>query len=310
MRGWFRSIGETRLGSFLLRVVRRFHASRITLLAAALAYYAAFSIGPLLLLLGGWFALFLQNRPDVLERYRAVLNDLVSQLLPFQENSAEVVSDSFDLILMQLSEGALLRSILSILVLVWASSNFFTSLQLALEVIFDVPKVRGFWRKRIVAVLLVATVALVIGVELIGGLLATSLSRLWQVLALQLVELGVNVPNQQIIWGQGVWTEVVRLVVATAVFTLCFRYLPRRSSSWLGASVGALFSIGSIMLVRWLLEATFNPEQFNLIYGVVTSLLIILLWLYFALLMFLVGALIVAEISSEVRASHQSRSAE
>ena len=50
----------------------------------------------------------------------------------------------------------------------------------------------------------------------------------------------INVPNQQIIWGQGVWTEVVRLVVATAVFTLCFRYLPRRSSSWLGVAMTCL----------------------------------------------------------------------
>lgn len=294
-------------GSFLLRLWRRFHAAHITLLAASLAYYAAFSLGPLLLLLGGWFALVLSNRPDVLERYRAVLTDLVTQLMPFQEDSAEVVSRSFDLILSQLGEGAAFRSALSVLVLIWASSNFFTSLQLALEVIFDVPKTRGFWRKRAVALLLVATVALVIGVELVGGLIATSLNRLSLVLALRLGELNVAVPNLRFTWGQGLWTELVRLAVATAVFTLCFRYLPRRSSSWLGAFVGALFSTLGILVVRWGFEVSFSPERFNLIYGVVTSLLVVLLWLYVALLMFLVGALIVAEISADVRASQRPR---
>ncbi len=302
-----RAVEGTVAGSFLLRLWRRFHASRLPLLAAALAYYAAFSLGPLLLLLGGWFALFLSNRPDVLREYREVLSDLMTQLMPFQEDSADLVARSFDLILLQLGEGALFRSILSVLVLIWASSNFFTSLQLALEVIFEVPKVRGFWRKRVVAVLLVATVALVIGVELIGGLLASSFNQLALVVALRLNELDIAAPYLRVTWGQGLWTELIRLVVATGVFTVCFRYLPRKSSSWLGAGIGALFSTGSILLVRWIFGNAFNPESFNLIYGVVTSLLVILLWLYFALLMFLVGALIVAEISTDVRARGRTR---
>jgi membrane protein len=309
MRGRLKAVSETVVVSFLIRLFRRFHASRITLLAAALAYYAAFSLGPLLLLLGGWFAVFLRNRPEVLERYRAVLSEMVTQLLPFEENSAALVTRSFDLIVEQLSQGAVIRSVFSVLILIWASTNFFTSLQLALEVIFDVPKVRSFWRKRVVALLLVATVAVVIGVELIGGLLATSLNRLWLVV-LQLREVGVYLPVTQVAWGQGLWSELIRLLVATAVFTVAFRYLPRKSSSWLGAIIGAFFSTGSILLARYIFENAFNPESFNLIYGVVTSLLVILLWLYFALLMFLVGALIVAEISSEVRAKQRQQARE
>mgnify|MGYP002779645091 CR=1 FL=1 len=307
MRARLGSFVRTPPIAFLLRLWRRFHASRLPLLAAALAYYAAFSIGPLLLLLGGWFALFLRNRPDVLAEYREVLANLTAQVMPFEEDSAALVARSFDVILTQMGEGALFRSILSVVAVPLTSSNFFTSLQLALEVIFEVPKVRGFWRKRAVAMLLVATVALVIGVELIGALLASSLNRLLLVLQLRLSELNIVVPELALRWGQGWWTELLRFVVATAVFTLCFRYLPRRSSSWLGALVGAVFSTGSILLVRWVFERTFNPDSFNLIYGVVTSLLVILLWLYFALLMFLVGALIVAEISTDVRARRRNR---
>lgn len=302
MRSHFKTLSETGAGSFLLRLYKRFNASRLPLLAAALAYYAAFSLGPLLLLLAGWFRIFLRNRPDLLAQYRLALTDLVAQLMPLQDNGAELVSQSFDAIVAQMSEGALIRSIISVLVLVWASSNFFASLQLALEVIFDVPKMRGFWRKRVVAVLLVATVALVIGIEVIGGLLSTSLNQLSLLITTQLHAFNLNVPTLRITWGQGVWTEGIRFIVATTVFTVCFRYLPRRSSSWLGATVGAVFSTTSIVVMRYIFERTFNPEQFNLIYGVVTSLLAILLWLYFALLMFLVGALIVAEISEEVRA--------
>jgi membrane protein len=143
---------------------------------------------------------------------------------------------------------------------------------------------------------------LIIGIEIIGGLLASSLGQLSKAAVERLQDFNLNVPSLNLSWGIGLWTELLRIIIATTVFTLCFRFLPRQSSSWAGALAGALFSIGSILLMRWLFERSFNPAQFTLIYGVITSLLIILLWLYFALLLFLTGALIVAEISVGIRA--------
>ena len=296
--------------AFTVRLYKRYDASRLPLLAAALSYYAAFSLGPLLLLLAGWLGFFLRSQPELLAQYRTALTDLVAQLLPLQENTEALVSQSFAVILDQMSQGAVLRTVISFLILVWASSNFFTSLQLALEVIFDVPRVRGYWRKRGVAVLLVASVAVVIGVELVGGLLTTGLDELSVLMVEQLNSFNITVPRIHFRWGQGLWTEMVRFGVATSVFTLCFRYLPRESSSWLGASVGAFFSTVSILVTRYIFVNAFNIERFNLIYGVVTSFLVVLLWLYFALLMFLVGALIVAEISAVVRLSRASTPAD
>ena len=301
MRARLTAFAERPWVSFVVQLYKRFDASRLPLLAAALAYYAAFSLGPLLLLLAGWLGVFIRSRPELLDQYSAALADLVSQLLPLRDDADALVQQSFNVILDQLGQGALLRTIVSFLILVWASTNFFTSLQLALEVIFDVPQVRGFWRKRAVAVLLVATVALVIGVELIGGLLASSINEFSQAVATGLREVNFDVPDYRIRWGSNWWTELIRFGVATLVFTVCFRYLPRRSSSWLGALIGALFSTASIIVTRYIFTHLFNLERFNLIYGVVTSLLAVLLWLYFALLMFLVGALIVAEISARVR---------
>ena len=301
MRARLTALAERPWVSFIVQLYKRFDASRLPLLAAALAYYAAFSLGPLLLLLAGWLGVFIRSRPELLTQYSAAVADLVSQLLPLRDDADALVAQSFNVILDQLGQGALLRTLISFLILVWASTNFFTSLQLALEVIFDVPQVRGFWRKRAVAVLLVATVALVIGVELIGGLLASSINEFSQAAATQLREVNISVPAYRIRWGGNWWTELIRFGVATLVFTVCFRYLPRRSSSWLGALVGAVFSTASIIVTRFIFTHLFNLDRFNLIYGVVTSLLAVLLWLYFALLMFLVGALIVAEISARVR---------
>ena len=83
-------------------------------------------------------------------------------------------------------------------------------------------------------------------------------------------------------------------------------FLPRRSSSWVGALSGALTSTLGIVVMRALLRVFFNAERFNLIYGVITSLVAILLWLYLALLLTLVGAALAAEVSASIRRSHGS----
>lgn len=293
-----RDLRRTQLWMFATRLVRRFRSSYLTMLAAALAYYAAFSLGPLLLLLGGWLGVLLQTRPDLAGRYRSVLTDLVSQVMPLQENSSDLVARSFDTIVTQLSEGALLRSALSLLVLVWAASGFFTSLQLALEVIFEVSETRSFLRRRLVALLLVIGVALVMGVEIVGGALLSSLSQVSELLGSRLrmteVEFPVLVPQ----WFTRASAVALRLAVAALAFTLAFRFLPRRSSSWTGAVVGGSFSSISIALTRSLLVLNFDTARFNVIYGVITSVVVTLLWLYLALLMFLIGALLTAEISA------------
>ena len=54
---------------------------------------------------------------------------------------------------------------------------------------------------------------------------------------------------------------------------------------------------------------TFNAERFNLVYGVITSLLAILLWLYLALLLALVGAVVAAEVSSRMQSAALAREA-
>src|SRR5690606_25879152 len=182
------------------------------------------------------------------------------------------------------------------------SGNFFTSLQHALDVIFEVPKVRAFWRKRLIAVLLVASVALVVAIEVVGGVAYSGLRQLGQSLTTWLSANGVALPDTPISLEPLADVKILRLVAGVSAFTVAFRFLPRRSSTWLGALIGGLVSTLGIAVMRSLLVVTFNAERFNLIYGVITSLLAILLWLYLALLLALVGALVAAEVSSRMQA--------
>ncbi len=267
------------------------------MLAASLAYYAAFSLGPLLLLLGGWLAVVLQRQPDLANDYRAALTHLVDQLLPLQVDAADLVTNSFDLVVNELGQGAVLRTIVSLLVLIWASGNFFTSLQHALEEIFEVSDLRNFWRKRLVAVALVGAVVAVIGVEVVGDALLSAIRQAAGSLQEWFVSRGTNLPEPLLTFEPLSGVRLARVIVAWTAFTLAFRYLPRRVSTWWGAIAGGAVSAVGIGVMRELLVLTFSPERFNLIYGFITSLLAILLWLYLALLLLLVGAAVAAEIS-------------
>ncbi len=285
-------------------LVRRYGRARVSTLAAALAYYAAFSLGPLLLLLGGWLGSILRTRPELAERYRMALAEIIAPILPEGFDSMELLDRSFEIVVNQLSEGTLLRVALSLLVLLWAASGFFASLQRALEVIFEVPHTRGFFRTRFVAVLLIAGVALVIALELIGGSLALWIWQTLQAFTAGLEPFGLALPEPPTALTE---PGLIRVVLATLAFAAAFRWLPRRTSRWSGAIVGALVSVAGIQVMRIVLPLAFNEARFNLVYGVVTSLLLLLLWLFLSLMLFLVGALVAAEVSAEERRRERRR---
>ncbi|MGL4609632.1 MAG: YihY/virulence factor BrkB family protein [Trueperaceae bacterium] len=295
---------ETPIGSFIAALYKRYSTTQLPMLAAALSYYAAFSLGPLLILLTGFLGFLLRRNPELLAQYQRALTDLVARLLPMQDSASDLARESFQGLVQQLGEGAILRSLISVGVLVWAGSNFFTSLQLALEIVFGVPHVRAYWRKRLLGIALIAAVALVIAFQVIGGLVISSFLSLLEFVATELHELSPTLPLLKIP-SRDLLSELSQFLLATLVFALCFRYLPRRSSHWLSSITGAVISTVGIYVTRYALAATFNFEQFNVIYGIITSFLVILVWLYFAILMFLLGALVAAEFSYRLRQENE-----
>jgi len=303
MRDRLRAWSRTPTGRFLAGLVQRYARARVPLLAASLAYYAAFALGPLLLLLGGWLGVALRNSPELAAPYREALTELTSQLLPLQVDPGGLVDTSFQVIVGQLGEGALLRSALSVLVLLWASSSFFASLQLALELIFEVRRPRGFLRKRAVGLLLVVAVAVFIVGELLGGALVAGTTQLWTQLRAFAAQFDVALPTPRL---PGAF-DLARALSAAAVFALAFRYLPGRGSDLVGAVVGGVACTVSLLVMRAALLATFSIERVNLVYGVVTGLVVWLLWLYAALWLFLMGAVLAAEVA---RARRRQRRAQ
>lgn len=286
------------VGRFAGGLARRYAASRPPLLAAALAYYAAFSLGPLLILLAGGLGIFLENRPDLAAEAREAMTVLIAQALPLVENSADLAQQGFDVLLRIFREGALLTAVFSVVVLLWAGSNFFAFLQLALEVIFESEHPRSFWRNRLISILLVLAVGLAIGFEVVSSVIFSAVEQALERLRTSLITMDI----QTWLWLQNVdlrptiFSGFLVALVAIVVYTLSFRYMPKRGSTWQGALLGALFAVSATLLARQLMLEFIDRERFNIIYGLITTLMLLLLWFYFSLFLYLLGAILAAEI--------------
>lgn len=292
----FKRLSSSAAGVFVIAFYRRFNDANVALLAAGLAYYAAFSLGPLTLIFTSFLAGFLQDRPDLAAEYQGVLIDLLKQVLPVQVDSQALIVNSINVVLSQMGDGAIFRNLLSFLVLLWAGTNFFTVLQLALEVIFGIENARAYWRKRIVSIILLVAVALVIAFEVFWSLFSSFLTSVWLFLVQWFATRNIVLPITE--FGQGSVTEILRICIAVFVFSLCFHYLPKQASTWGAAFLGAFLYVLSLRLLQVLFGQLFNPERFSLIYGIVTGLLVILLWLYLSLMLFLLAAVFVAIVSN------------
>jgi membrane protein len=121
------------------------------------------------------------------------------------------------------------------------------------------------------------------GILALGFLLATSL-----VLSTVLATLSQFFPGSSII-GQ-LAELVVSFVVLTVLFAALFKYFPDTEVAWSdvwigGAVTAALFEIGKIA-ISWYI----GTQSFDSTYGAAASLVVLLIWIYYASQIVLFGA--------------------
>jgi membrane protein len=171
-----------------------------------------------------------------------------------------------------------------IVAVVVASTSVFAELQLALHRIWHTPPrtvVQGVWHALRARVL---SAGLVLGV---GFLLLVSL-----VASAGLEGFGSWLGSFMQGWQGAVFAldTLLGFTVATVLFAMIFKYVPRENIAWSDVWVGgfvtsSLFTAGKLAIVVYLGKLAISSA-----YGVAGSFLVLLLWVYYSAQIFLLGA--------------------
>lgn len=259
------------IGSLPMALLRRFLDADVITQAAALAFYAALSLAPLMLLL-------LWLTASAPEAQTAVLGQIALLVGPEAEGVARTV-------LAQARASPDTGSIAgwwSIGLLLVGASTVFAQLQDSLNRIFrtDATALDSLWdwiRKRLLSF------GLVLGVLF---LLAVSMS-LTTVLE---VTIGRFAP------GEATVATIASTLVYAITFALMYHFLPDRRVRWRLALVGgvltAVLFVAGRAAIAWYLATTDAATA----YGAMGALVLTMLWVYYAAMILYGGAVVTATV--------------
>lgn len=260
--------------SVLAKSIRGWHSHRIQLLAAAFAFYALLSLGPLLVISLGIASSLLGTRTA---RHQAV-----------QQMAYYVGRDGMEA-LRKLIDGAagashhLMTTGVGIVLLMLGASAVFNALHEALNIIWEVPtgKRKGvflFVRAQVIAVIMVV---LIVALFLVSLLISTGLAAFGRSL-----HGGISMPMPLL----ETIDFCLSVVVFTALFAFVFKVVPDARIAWREVPLGAvvtslLFNIGKLFISHLL-----GHNQLLLSYGTAASFVVIIVWVYFSAQIVLFGA--------------------
>jgi membrane protein len=262
-----------RSGRILQKTVQAFVADNVTRLGAALAFYTTVAVAPLLVLviaLAGTVFSGGDARQQVIGEIQRLAGPQASAAVAAVQSPAATTTGMF-------------ATLLGLGTLIFGTLGVFTNLQNALNAIWRVPPKpsRSWWHFIQQRLFSLATV-MATGFLLLVSLIASAvLSWLGAETAHRygLPVLGLQVVNNVISFG-----------AVTLLFAMVFRLLPdtpvRIRHVWLGATVTAvLFTVGKTVLGLYLGRASLTSA-----YGAAGSLLVLLLWCYYAAQIVFLGA--------------------
>ena len=244
-------------------------------LSAALSYYALFSLAPLLTLAVAVAAVVVDET--------VVQGELLRQL---QELIGEKGTNAMTHMLHSAGhpvEGTV-ATLISFITLFIVSMGMFSELQDALNLIWRIPSrprssaLWGLLRTRLFSFLLV------IGT---GFLLVAALT-LNIVMAAAGKFIDREMPGPQVIMTM--INIMGSPVVMAMLFALMFKILPEGHIAWQDVWIGAIATAALFTLGRWAIGLYLGGPAMTSMYGAASSLMAILVWVYYSALIFFLGA--------------------
>src|SRR5205823_4978069 len=244
-------------------------------LGAALAYYTVFSLAPLILVLLAVVGLLFHNDPGA-------WNKLTEQMGAFLDKSGIEMVRNIAQKASQPSKGVL-ATVIGVLLALFGASGVFGQLQDALNTVWGVKAkpgggIWGFLRSRFLSFAMVGGICFLLLVSLTLESVLKSFSH-W----VQSVMPGGIVVALGVYW-------IFDLAVVMLLFAIIFKYLPDAEIHWRDVWIGAALTAIFFAIGKWALGLYLGSGTVASVYGAASSLITLLLWIYYASQILLFGA--------------------
>jgi membrane protein len=255
------------------RAAQYWSSDNASTVGAALAFYCAFSLAPLLVILSTLAGLVIGST--------AAYGQIGYQLDElFGPATAKILLGAVKS--SQQTQGVLATWI-SAITLIVSATTVFSALESALESIWadTTPAtrgIRGWVRRRLLSVGFI----LALGFLLLVSLTVTT--------ALATLRKDVAENHAAVVGFIGCLDLIVSLLLISGLFALMYRYLPARRLPWRVVLVGGLLTAILFYIGRWGIGLYLAHSTQPTAFGAAASFAALLLWLYYSAQIFLFGA--------------------
>ena len=253
--------------------------------AAGLAYYATFTLFPLLLFLIVFASSVLES-----ESAKADILSVVTETLPAAQN----------LVVQNVEQVLRLRGTVGVLAglsLLWSASGFFVILTRQVGRVWPDAGERTAIEQRMFAFGIVGGLAMLLAIWL--SLSASAISRLPEAILAYFPWLKPHVVPLA--------AQLVGWLFPLVFLVFVYHALPKRRVGWVESIVAALVATGLWRAVTaglvWYLGS--GLSRYQLIYGSLSSMMVLMFWLYLCGQILLLGASLCAAISMYRRSNHR-----
>jgi membrane protein len=260
----------------LKRTFQEWLGDKAPQLGAALAYYTVFSLAPLILVVLAIVGVIFRNDPA------GAWNKITEQMSYFLDASAVQVVQN---IAQKASEPgrSTIATIIGVALAIFGASGVFGQLQDALNTIWGVKakpggSIWGFLRNRFLSFAMVAGVCFLLLVSLTLETLLKAFSHYVQ-----------SVLPGGLVIAMSVYL-VFDFAVVVLLFAMIFKFLPDVKIQWRDVWIGAVMTAILFGIGKWLLGFYLGSGAAGSAYGAASSLITLLLWVYYSSQILLLGA--------------------
>ncbi|MBS1494864.1 MAG: YihY/virulence factor BrkB family protein [Bacteroidetes bacterium] len=243
-------------------------------MSAALSYYAAFSIGPMLIIIIA-IAGFIFGE-------EAVKGQIFKEMHGLMGNDGALLLETILKGASSTSQG-IFATVLSIIFLILGSIGVFLELQESLNIIWGVELkpgrgLKGFIKNRINSFSLVIATSFVMMISLVVNSVMTILNNYLG------KTFSVLFPLADVL------NNISSFAFITILFALIYKYLPDAIVPWKYVRIGAVMTAALFTLGKYLIGLYIGNSSYSSTYGAAASMVVLFVWIYYTGIILYFGA--------------------